>query len=136
MMEILGTPQEHVDSTAKLLVDKIKEREKIELLKSNISSSKEVKVSEDQPENVKFFSAIVEVDIKVENIEKLIGFCFDFMPSSIDILDPSKLEMDALDINGVINDLMARLHKYDMFVKNMRAHTNMMQKELEKKKSQ
>ena len=65
MMEILGTPQEHVDSTAKLLVDKIKEREKIELLKSNISSSKEVKVSEDQPENVKFFSAIVEVDIKV-----------------------------------------------------------------------
>jgi hypothetical protein len=30
--------------------------------------------------------------------------------------------------------LMARLHRYDMFVKNMTAHTKMLQKELEEKK--
>ena len=134
IMEVLGSPKDHVESTAKDLVESIKERKEIELVKSNISESKEVKVSDKQPENIKFFSIIIEVEIGVENIEKLVGFCFDFMPSSIDILEPSTLEMDARDVNGVLNDLMARLHRYDMFLKNLKAHAAMLEKELEKNK--
>ncbi len=134
-MEILGSPKEHVESTSKLLIDKIKERKDLELVKSYISDLKETKISENQPKNVKFWSSIIEVEVKLENIEKLIGFCFDFMPSSIDILEPSKLEMDARDVNGFVNDLMARLHKYDMFVKNLKAQVSMMQKEMDEKKS-
>ena len=108
---------------------------KLKPSQTHVSDAKEVKVSDKQPENIKFFSVITEVEISVENIEKLIGFCFDFMPSSIDVLEPSKLEIDARDINGFVNDLTARLHKYDMFLKNLKAHAGMLKKELEEKKN-
>lgn len=125
IMEILGSPKDHVEKTAKLVLDKVKERSDIELIKSYISDSKQVK---------QFWSCFVEVEMRIENIDKLIGFCFDFMPSSIDILEPSTLEMPAREVNGFINDLMARLHRYDMFLKNLRAHALMLQEELDKKK--
>ena len=131
-MEILGSPKDHVENTTKILLDKIKERKDIELLKSYISDAKETKVGEEQ--KIKFFSSFVEVDMKLDDFEKLIGFCFDFMPSSIDILEPSNLEIDARHLNGVINDLMARLHRYDMFLKNLKAHAATMKQELDKKK--
>ncbi len=124
-MEILGSPKDHVENTAKILLDKVKERKEIELLKSFISDTKQVK---------QFWSCFVEIEIRLENLDKLIGFCFDFMPSSIDILEPSSLEINAREINGFVNDLMARLHRYDMFLKNLRAHAIMLQEEINKKK--
>lgn len=125
IMEILGSPKSHVENTAKILLDKVKERKEIELLKSFTSDAKQVK---------QFWSCFVEIEIRLENLDKLIGFCFDFMPSSIDILEPSSLEINAREINGFVNDLMARLHRYDMFLKNLRAHAIMLQEEINKKK--
>lgn len=134
MNEVLGTPQEHVEKTAQGLVDAFKQRKDFEIIKSYVSDAKEAKLGDKQPENIKFFSVIIESEVGVENMEKLLGFCFDFMPSSIDVLEPSKLEIDARDVNAFVNDLMARLHKYDMFLKNLKAHASLLKKELDEKK--
>ncbi len=133
-MEVLGSPEEHVEKAAKGLIDALKERKDLEILKVYTSKTKEAEIPENKSK-IKFFSCFNEVEVRLDNIEKIVGFCFDFMPSSIDILEPSKLEMDAKDVNGFVNDLMARLHRYDMFLKNLKAHAGMMKKELDEMKN-
>ena len=55
------------------------------------------------------------------------------MPSSIEILGPSELKIDNLSMNGLLNDLIARLHRYDMFLKNLHAENIVLKQEKEKK---
>ncbi|MBI4154464.1 hypothetical protein HY498_00045 [Candidatus Woesearchaeota archaeon] len=81
----------------------------------------------------KLFSSFAEVEIKFESLAQIIGFCFDFMPSSIEILEPSELKTDNLSMNGLLNDLIARLHRYDMFLKNLHAENINLKQEKEKK---
>ena len=73
--------------------------------------------------------------MEVNGVENLIGFCFDFMPSSIEILEPNNLSMEIQEIGDLLNDLLARLHKYDMALKSIRAQNIILSRELQKLKS-
>ncbi len=53
----------------------------------------------------------------MKGLHPLIGFCFSYMPSSIEIEKPDELTLPADMMNALFNDLQARLHKVDMIVK-------------------
>jgi len=125
VIEILGAPKEHVEKTLKLVMDKVKEQKYIQLLKEKVFETKKVK---------QFWSTFAEVEMAVEGINNLMNFCFDFMPSSVEILEPEKFSVNANYLNDLLNDLLARLHKYDMLLKNLHAENTLLKKELEKKK--
>ncbi len=57
--------------------------------------------------------------------------CFDYMPSSIEILEPAGMEVDMNDMVSMLNDLLARIHKYDMVLKNLHAQTVVMKHDLD-----
>ncbi len=68
------------------------------------------------------FTNYVEADLKFASVASLIGYCFDALPSSVDILEPDNLKLDTADLTGLLNDLMARLHKVNFELANLRGN--------------
>ena len=126
IIEIVGSPKEHVEKTINLIIDKLKERKEIEVLNHEIAEAKQVK---------QFWSSFIELNLKFDKFDVLLGFCFDFMPSSIELISPNKMDFENMDFNNFINDILSRIHQYDMVLKNMNAQNILMKRELDKKSS-
>jgi len=124
--EVLGSPQEHVDKTLNLLLERLKERK-------SLNASNEKMFQAEKVEGKPLFSGFIEYEIGVENISDLTGFCFDFMPSSIEILDPNELKINSVHAGEFFNDMLARLHQNDMFLRNTVAEMAMLKRKLEGK---
>ena len=126
IIEIMGAPEEHVKETLDNVVKKAKELKEITILEENVFDTQKV-------EEKNLWSAFAEIDIQPKDLQTLINFCFDFMPSSIEILKPEHMKLKAENVNNLFNDLLARLHQYDMLLKNMHAQNILLKKEVEKK---
>ena len=126
VIEVAGFPKEHIEQVMEKIVGKIKEG--FEVVKSEIFESVELK---DKLSG--FWSIFTEIELKFEDINVITVFCFEYMPSSIEILDPEELKFQSTEIAGFLNDLLARLHKYDMVVKNLQAENMVMKKKQENK---
>ena len=121
IIEILGKPKEHVEKTMRMYVDKIKQDSELIFLNVNFS---------DAEEKDKLWAAFVELEMIVKGIPKLIGFCFDYMPSSIEILKPEEFAVKASTIQDFVNDLQARLHTVDMVVKKQKNENDFLKRNM------
>lgn len=119
IIEVAGAPKEHVEKSIEIIVDHIKKQDYIEL------TSEEIYAAE---EKNSMFTSFAELEFWVPNMAQLIGFEFDFMPSSIEILEPAEKRMKASEISGLLNDLFIRLHTIHSRVKNLGAANQVMQK--------
>lgn len=128
---MLGAPKEHVDETMKLVMDKMSKDDKFKIITNKLFPAEEIsdkKLTGNR--DVKFYSTFAEAELEFKQIEDLVGFCFDYMPSSIEILHPDGLNLSLSNMNNMLNDLIARLHQYDMVLKNIHAQNMLMKKEL------
>ena len=123
IMELMGSPEEHVNKTMDMILVKLKESKDIEVLSENVSETTSI---EDRP----FWSKFVEVELGFKNMDDVTGFCFDFMPSSIEVIDPGSFNFKKNVMDNLWNDLIARLHQYDMLLKNLHAENKVMKKKL------
>ena len=114
IVELMGKPKEHVEQTLKEYLDNLAENDEIKILKQDISPSKEV-----EEDNQGLWVTFTELEILTKDIPTLIGFCFDYMPSSIEILEPKEIKLKGSALSNIMNDLQAKLHKLDMAVKNL-----------------
>jgi len=128
ILEIVGAPKEHVDNTLKTVLDKIKDEKGIKIINQEIGSAENMELGEVK----NLYSAFVELEIEFSNVMRLLNFCFDFMPSSVEILEPENLNLDVGKLSSFLNDLLAQLHRYDMALKNVNAKTILLQRELDK----
>ena len=119
IIEMLGAPKEHIEKTIKDYVEKLKNDKDITIIQEDFSDAKE---------QGKFFSIFVELDIWFKDVSKLIEFCFDAMPSSVEIIEPTSLKFEAGELSGLINDLQARIHQLDMLVKDLNAKLKIVDK--------
>lgn len=123
VIEVMGKPKEHVEKAIKMYLDKLKEDDnKVVVINEKIAEAKE----QDQG----FFSTFAELEIVSEDLPTLIGFCFDYMPSSVEIIAPEEMKLKQRDITNVINDLQAKLHSLDMVVKTTRTENEFLKKNM------
>ena len=111
IIEILGKPKEYVESSIKKYVETIKQDKNIEILQEEFAPA-------EQQEDM--WASFVELETLMVNIPTLIGFCFDYMPSSVEIIAPEELKLKNKEISNFLNDLQAKLHMLDMAVKQLR----------------
>ena len=92
-----------------------------------------IKVSEPaEIENSKgMFTCFAEADFETENFARMTDTMFDFMPSSIEIIEPSKVSLDMHEATSLLNNLSGRLHRYDELAKIAKIKIDQMSKELE-----
>ena len=95
IIEMLGAPKEYIELTLKNYIEKLK-KDGIKIIKETVEPA--------QKQN-ELFSTFVELDIEFEKMEELFGFCFDSMPSSVEILEPEELQITAGELSDHLNDL-------------------------------
>ncbi len=119
IVEMLGAPKEHIEKTLKDYVQKIKENKKIKVLSEEYAEPKEVQ---------KLYSVFVELELRFKEMDEIINFCFDYMPSSIEIIEPEEVVLRSSDMTDFLNDLQGRLHKVDGMLKSMMAENKVLKK--------
>mgnify|MGYP001588610459 FL=1 len=121
IIEILGRPKEHVEDTINKVIEEIKNRKGLTLLENKVAKTKKL-------EN--FYSSYIDVELKLSNMDQLIDFCFDFMPSNVEILEPEELTLDSHLLAEYMNDLLAKLHHQSMVMRNIHAENLVMKQKL------
>lgn len=121
IIEILGKPKEHVENSMKLYLKNIKEDKNFTVAKLSVA---EVEQKDE------LFATFAELEITCKKMEHLVGFCFDYMPSSVEILEPEAVELSAIDASDLFNDLQARLHNVDMIAKKLTNENEFLKKNL------
>lgn len=112
IVEILGAPKEHVEKTLKAVIEKIKEEEPLNVLSGKVFKAK--------PQG-RFFSMFTEMEILFNDFAHLADFCFNYLPSSVEIVEPEEFKTKSVNITNALNDLLAKLHNADMVLKNSQA---------------
>lgn len=123
IIEVLGKPKDHVEKAIRDYVDKIKKDSELIVMNADFSEAEEKE---------KLFAVFVELDIVIKGMPKLIGFCFDYMPSSIEITKPEEFSVKKSTVENLINDLQARLHNVDMIIKKQKNENTFLKKNLGK----
>lgn len=123
IVEVLGKPKEHVDSTLKGYLGKLKEDKHYTVFKEELADLKKHEESE-------LWMAFAELEIKTESVVDIIDFCFDYMPSLIEIIQPDELNLTGLDLSAFLNDLQAKLHGVDMLAKQLKMENQMLHKSM------
>ena len=117
IIEILGAPMDYVKKTMENYLEKLGDEND---LKINV-----VHISKPEQKD-KFFSIYAEVELFVKKPSRIVDFCFDYMPSSIELLEPEHISFDSHSFSNFFNDLQARLHRLDMTVKNLTAENRLL----------
>ena len=123
IIEILGKPKEHVEETIKNYIEQIKNDSELIVLNADFS---------EVAQKDKLFAIFCELDIVIKGIPKLIEFCLDYMPSSVEITKPEEFSMNKSNVEDLINDLQARLHSVDMIVKKQKNENDFLKQNLNK----
>jgi hypothetical protein len=111
IIEMLGKPKEHLEKTLKGYISVLKKDKKVDILKKEYAEAEKDKDSE-------LYTMFVELDVLVMGAGKVVDFCFDYLPSSIEILEPTSIKYQSQDFSALLNDLQARIHQMDMTLKN------------------
>ncbi len=117
IIEVLGSPKEHAVTTLKDYVARLKGDKTVTIHKEDYAEPQE---------RDGLYAVFVELDMTFKDANHLLSFCFDAMPSSIEILEPVELKMQGKDFEGFLNDLQARLHTVDLALKQARAMTKVL----------
>ena len=110
IIEILGKPADYISKVMKAGIDKIDKEKNLILLNYKIHEAKPVE---------KVFTCFCELDILFEKMAKILEIIFDYMPSSVEIVEPATIKLEIQDANVLLNDLAVKLHQYDALTKKL-----------------
>lgn len=114
IVEMMGAPKEYLFKTLKMYVDKLKQNKNVVVINEHYAKPKK---------HEKLFTTFVELEMLVKDASELAFFCFDYMPSSIEIIEPNNFAYKAADFAAFFNDMVSRLHRLDALIKSLKAKT-------------
>ncbi len=123
VIEVLGKPQEHVENMLDSIFKKLQGDERFTLKETKKHGAL-------QQEGTELFATFIEVDLETTDHQNMIDFCFDYMPSSIEVIKPMDIALTAPELSHFLNDLQAKLHQVDMLAKKMKLERDVMAKNM------
>jgi len=123
IFEMVGNPKEFVEDSLKKYIHKMKELEGIKLLSYKIANPEKL----ENPENKTFklesekplWSAFAEVEFLAKDVQHFTWLCINFLPSSIEIIEPTEFVIDNVRFGHILNDFVAKLHVIDGLAKSL-----------------
>jgi hypothetical protein len=135
IVEVVGKPKEYVEKSIQTVIDtaaEIKglkiENNKVEPTKSLKDKNLEGTEKKIQEKSGELFSTFAEIEFRADNLDVVASFCFDFLPSSLEILEPEEIKVDLQDISKIMNDVLSRIHSADHIVKTLKFQNSALQK--------
>ena len=120
IIEVMGFPEEHVKLVTEKVIEKLKTEDRISIIKETVHPPEKIKE--------KFFSCFAEVEMKITDFSKLLGFCYDYLPSSIEILDTEKITLPVREFHFAMSEMLDKLHHYNLTVTNLTNRLNHIEK--------
>jgi len=111
IVEVLGRPAEHVRKMLEEHVRKIDDMKGADIISIKVSEARELEKQKG------FYTCFAEVEVEAESLLHLVHIIFDYMPASVEIIKPDRVEFDVADANSLLNTLSGRLHSYDEIAK-------------------
>lgn len=120
IVEIIGKPKKHVDETLNNLILDMSQNEKYKLVDYSIENAEKVEESEG------LFSAFAEVEMLCKDAVELMNFVIDYMPASVEVLQPANLNVPATYLSDILTELVGRMHMIDGEFKKVVAKNKIM----------
>lgn len=117
IIEMVGAPKDHFQTVINSLIEKI--TAEFDLVSHEV---------EDLEEKDGLYHTFIETELLFKDMEVLFQFCFDYMPSNVEILAPSKFILDSPRFSNIANDLLAKIHHMDDVLKHMQADNQLLKK--------
>jgi len=76
------------------------------------------------------FTAFAECDIELPSFARMSETMFDFMPSSVEVLEPSSVNLGMAEATDLLNNISGRLHRYDEIAKILGERQKQMEAQL------
>ncbi len=121
VIEVLGKPPEHVEKSLQEYVENIKKSKNYEVIKEKCA---QIQKQEEQ----ELWSNFAELEIKTGKVEHLTSFCFEYMPSMIEVLEPKEISWTEQEFSVFLNDLQSRLHQIDLIAKQVKIENDQLKR--------
>lgn len=107
IVEIAGHPPKHISETLEKHIGALNAFKDIKVHSIKMSEPKELE------EQKGIFTCFAEVDFETENLSRLCDTMFDFMPSSVEVLEPPRVSFTSQEASSLLNNISGRMHCYD-----------------------
>lgn len=115
IFEILGRPPEYIKKALDDFIETLRGKNGIEIASKTIHEPKPL---EDEKAS-DLFTTFAEVEVLLDNIGLLFSIILNMLPSTIEIIQPEELKLSNFQLNSVLSELTAKLHKYDEIAKTI-----------------
>ncbi len=127
IVEMAGRPATHLTESLEKHVNILREVSDMEVHEIKVSEPRVV-AREDKSSEVggrrsevgneeDMFTAFAECDFEIPSFARLSETMFDFMPSSIEVIEPNKVSLDSIEATDLLNNISGRMHRYDEIAK-------------------
>ena len=123
VLEVIGKPKEHVEKAIRGYLGTLKQDKKYQLVQEDLAEVK-------KQDNAELWSTFAELELKTSKIEFLTAFCFEYMPSIIEVIEPQQFTFSDGDLSQFLNDLQAKLHQVDMVAKEVKIEREILQQNM------
>ena len=119
ILEMMGKPVGHLKESMEKHSGVLRNLKNVEVDSIEISEPKIVPA----PEGKKFkpgeelYTLFAECEFEVDNMSQLTQIMFDFMPSSVEVVDPANISIPSNEATEFMNNICGRLHRYDEFAR-------------------
>jgi hypothetical protein len=127
IVEVVGKPQEYVEKAIKTVIDSAKQIKGLKIEKADIEEIKSLKdeslsntEKKIQDTTGELFSTFAEIEFTAVSFDVIASFCFEFLPSSIEIIEPERFDIVSREMTKLLDDVLSKIHNADMAVKRLK----------------
>jgi len=111
IVEVAGRPAEHLKAALGEHIGVLNKVNDITVHSIKLSEPCSIKEAEGM------FTCFAEADFECDNFARLSETMFDFMPSSVEVIEPAKVSLSMTEATDLLNNISGRMHRYDELAK-------------------
>jgi len=132
IVEMAGRPAAHLTAALEEHIGILNKVNDITVHSIKISKPREIEMVDKAASGAdKMLTAFAEADFETDSFARLSETMFDFMPSSVEVIEPAKVTLDISEATGLLNNISGRMHRYDEFAKVAGAKLQQMNAQLQ-----
>ena len=123
----MGKPPEHIKKALEDFIEDLGKQETIEVSNKKIHEPKKI-----DKEGVDLYTTFAEVEVLSDDLISLFYVVLNHLPSNVEILKPSELNMKNFEASEILSQLAVKLHNYDEVAKVLSFERNNLQERIKK----
>lgn len=120
IVEVAGRPAEHLKAALSEHIGVLNKVNDITVHSIKLSEPRAIELgvgSRESRRGDEMLTCFAEADFECDSFARLSETMFDFMPSSIEVIEPAKVTLSMSEATDLLNNISGRMHRYDEIAK-------------------